>query len=591
MSGRAARVAVLGGGCAGVAAAFELSKTPELRRSFEVTLYEASPRLGGKGATTRNAAWGQRIEEHGLHLWLGFYARAFRLMRDCYAELEQSPWRSPAEAFAPHFSATMAAAGARAPWRLTLPARPGQPWDAAAEPRDRWSNCVQTLLAGLRSWPACQQWPGEQRGSRTASLAWIDQLGCLGLQAQLALALARGLAHDVLARPADGFAAIDHLDLCAWLERWGARRSEVHDAPPIRALYNLAFAYPDGIAGHGRGQIAAGAALRALLQLLFGYRGAPFWRMRAGMGDTVFAPLYRLLLQRGVRVELCHEVRRLLAAPAEASLAAVDLRFHERPAAAPPVLERVKDLQCWPGEPPWGAAGAGTNSALRERRLVQDQDFDAVILAIPAPCHRGLAGELLARSGAYREMMDHTHSVATLAAQLWLREPLRELGWSERSTIYTSGPRPLGSWAEMSEVLEYEHWPAGHEPQAVVYLCDACPDELIAVAGDPQRKAALLERVLQQWSQLLSPSRTARPKARLVGELGDQYLRVNHRPTERYVLSLPGTTRYRLAPDESGIERLYFAGDWTRTSINGGSVEAAVESGQTAAQCLIRRWG
>ena len=41
-------------------------------------------RLGGKGASGRGIA--DRVEEHGLHLWMGFYENAFRLMRDCYAE-------------------------------------------------------------------------------------------------------------------------------------------------------------------------------------------------------------------------------------------------------------------------------------------------------------------------------------------------------------------------------------------------------------------------------------------------------------------------------------------------------------------------
>ena len=41
-------------------------------------------RLGGKGASGRGVA--DRIEEHGLHLWMGFYENAFRLMRDCYEE-------------------------------------------------------------------------------------------------------------------------------------------------------------------------------------------------------------------------------------------------------------------------------------------------------------------------------------------------------------------------------------------------------------------------------------------------------------------------------------------------------------------------
>ena len=85
------KVAVLGGGTGGITAAFELTATPELRERYEVTVYELGWRLGGKGASGRNAAVGQRIEEHGLHIWFGFYDNAFRLMRDAYEELGRSP--------------------------------------------------------------------------------------------------------------------------------------------------------------------------------------------------------------------------------------------------------------------------------------------------------------------------------------------------------------------------------------------------------------------------------------------------------------------------------------------------------------------
>ena len=48
-------------------------------------------RLGGKGASGRNAAHGSRIEEHGLHIWFGFYDNAFLTMRQCYEELARAP--------------------------------------------------------------------------------------------------------------------------------------------------------------------------------------------------------------------------------------------------------------------------------------------------------------------------------------------------------------------------------------------------------------------------------------------------------------------------------------------------------------------
>ena len=86
------RVAVIGGGCAGMTAAFELSR-PEHRGRYEVTVYQLGWRLGGKGASGRGTAG--RIEEHGLHLWMGWYENAFRLMRECYDELGRDPERCP----------------------------------------------------------------------------------------------------------------------------------------------------------------------------------------------------------------------------------------------------------------------------------------------------------------------------------------------------------------------------------------------------------------------------------------------------------------------------------------------------------------
>ena len=85
------KVAILGGGVGGMTAAFELTATPELRERYDVTLYQLGWRLGGKGASGRNARAHDRIEEHGLHVWFGFYDNAFRLMRDAYSELGRTP--------------------------------------------------------------------------------------------------------------------------------------------------------------------------------------------------------------------------------------------------------------------------------------------------------------------------------------------------------------------------------------------------------------------------------------------------------------------------------------------------------------------
>src|SRR3954467_8424774 len=99
------KVAILGGGMAGVSAAWRLSEPGGPHGVDSITLHPRGWRLGGKGASHRGV--NGRIEEHGLHIWLGYYDNAFRLMRECYGELDR-PRRAPGcaiqtwrDAFAP----------------------------------------------------------------------------------------------------------------------------------------------------------------------------------------------------------------------------------------------------------------------------------------------------------------------------------------------------------------------------------------------------------------------------------------------------------------------------------------------------------
>ena len=97
------RIAIIGGGMAGLAAAWRLSA--ELGAEAEITVYEQGWQLGGKGASGRGVHG--RIEEHGLHVWLGYYDNAFRLIRQVYDDLDRDrtapdcPIRSWRDAFTP----------------------------------------------------------------------------------------------------------------------------------------------------------------------------------------------------------------------------------------------------------------------------------------------------------------------------------------------------------------------------------------------------------------------------------------------------------------------------------------------------------
>ena len=47
-------------------------------------------------------------------------------------------------------------------------------------------------------------------------------------------------------------------------------------------------------------------------KLWFHYKGAIFWKLRAGMGEAVFAPIYQALIARGVRFRFFAEVQELV---------------------------------------------------------------------------------------------------------------------------------------------------------------------------------------------------------------------------------------------------------------------------------------
>jgi uncharacterized protein with NAD-binding domain and iron-sulfur cluster len=131
MSGNTKKVVVVGGGVSGMVAAMALTQ-PELAGKFDVTVYQMGWRLGGKGASGRNAGQSQRIEEHGLHIWFGFYDNAFTWMRRCYEELNRpigAPLRTLEDAFKPqnNFIFTELIAGTWQEWLLDIPPNDDQP--------------------------------------------------------------------------------------------------------------------------------------------------------------------------------------------------------------------------------------------------------------------------------------------------------------------------------------------------------------------------------------------------------------------------------------------------------------------------------
>ncbi|HWJ94214.1 MAG TPA: NAD(P)-binding protein, partial [Telluria sp.] len=384
------KIAILGGGAGAMAAAWYLSSQPGWRERYAITVYQQGWRLGGKGASGRNARLAQRIEEHGLHIWFGFYANAFAMMRAAYAELGRpvgAPLARWDEAFRPHdYVALMdEQGGAWQPWHLVLPRRDGEP-GTGSEPVTPWAMALEAIRT-LRRWHGALRTlaPGAAEGApydallalagalppdardhtdrdRELLARAIDRIHAhLAAQASFAVAggelqrllvalnigatVLRGmLADGIFAR---GFSVANDEDLRGWLARHGGDMELCVNATPVRAMYDLLFAYVGG--DPARPNLEAGTALRWALRMAFAYRGSVMYKMQAGMGDAVFAPLYEVLARRGVRFSFFHRVEEIV--PAAGGVAALRFTVQAATKGGYRPLVNVKGLPCWPAAP------------------------------------------------------------------------------------------------------------------------------------------------------------------------------------------------------------------------------------------------
>jgi uncharacterized protein with NAD-binding domain and iron-sulfur cluster len=662
------RVAVLGGGLGAMSAAFELTRTPALRERFEVTVYQQGWRLGGKGASGRNHRIGERIEEHGLHAFMGFYDNAFALMRAAYAEWQKNPdnpFQTWSDAFKPQYQVSLGEwwAGRWSAWNITFPTLPGEPGDGGGRPSRL--HVLATLVAWLHGAakqvaahapphaPAPAITAEEQPATAESThLGWVDRLirelegwirdaGAflrglgddlrrLVLLVELGIAVLRGYVADVLFSPR-GYRAIDGLDFKAWLKKHGASDT-VAWSSPVLALYDLGFAWRGGdTTDPDAAQAAAGVALQVALDLAFGCRGAPLWKMQAGMGDTVFSPLYEVLRQRGQRVEFFRRVENLRLSADGTRIEAIELT--RQVDLAPGVEDytptrTVKGVVSWPAEPHWDqilggealrarldAAGytlesAWCHEAAGKETLHLGEDFDAVVVGISVAELKRIAPELHERIPSWTRALDTAATTPTQALQIWLDRDLSALGWTRGTTVMTAFSEPFDSWGEMSHLIVREQWPVDHQPKAIEYFCSALsetPDMLdFDDGGVPRaqeaRVRAQASAFLQGSAGMLFPAATVpgqsgldfnrlvdledRPPARRIEA---QWVRANIDPTERYVLSPPGTIEARLHPGDPSLANSVAAGDWTYTTLCGGCAEAAAESGMLAAKALIQK--
>ena len=728
------KIVIIGGGVSAMTAALYLTEQPDWQQHRTITVYQQGWRLGGKGASGRNAASGQRIEEHGLHVWFGAYVNSFKTIETVYTKLQRpadSPLSTWQQALKPHsFIALEEYIDDQwQTWPIDFPLLAGNPADGSLDITP-W-DFIKMTLAWLKKWIFDLQSAAKKankniqlstKKTRDQSLlrhlhqqitdlvddtedAWRDfaddikqyssevastpsllintlnkfahadntlnpqayekkdglviwyivrklkrwlnsemielldnnaQLRRLYICADLAIAMLVGLVKDKVYR--EGFEVINKFDFRQWLIRNGANEQYSANSAPIRGFYDLVFAYPAG--DLSKPNVEAGVASLAMLRIALCYRGGVMWKMQAGMGDVIFAPLYELLKKRGVKFEYFHQLQNLtpsLSEQGESFVETVELQQQVSLLADAEYqpLVNVKKLPCWPSEPLYAQINSEQAALLKQhdinlesfwsdwpsqyenhfgqplpiKKLNYKEDFDRIVLGVSVASLEHVCSSLLAWDTKFAAQAKQVKTVATQAAQLWLNKTDEQLGWqyipkSKEGPILSGFSEPFDTWAAMMNLVDKEQWPTDCPPKNIAYFCSVFPCEYYPPKSEHQfplqaksqvkvNLEAILEKNMQSlwplayqnnefdWSVLYEISSSGD------GRLNAQYWRVNVDPSERYVLSVAGSSKYRLATDETKFTNLFITGDWIKTGVNAGCVEAAVMAGMQTARAMV----
>jgi uncharacterized protein with NAD-binding domain and iron-sulfur cluster len=612
---RTVRVAILGGGMAGVSAAWELVTNAPSDVTYDVTIYDAGWRLGGKCASGRNTLVGNRIEEHGIHVLMGFYSQVFRTLRDGYATLPPGlGFPTFANALVPSDLLQLPdyVNGAWTFWPLTFPTNDRTPGSADPDTRDlpavilkairlvaEWRLEYEKLLLSELRFGAVLH---EVTCAFDVCLNVVDNLSTAAprLEETLVAILADpppsgdvelelrhlwmaiyfgatnllGIVRDKLFTPAAFQAdAINALDYKAWLKGVGGSFPTdelTWDSPIVNAVYDLVFSRATGF--------AAGVALYDVLLMLLDYAGHVFYRM-VGTGDVIFGPLYFALKQRNVSFRFEHTITGVqlgVGATGAQEILAIELTGDGTERTVAELFVDVDGQPCWPS--------ASLVNRPTKKIVLTRSDFDYVVSAIPI----GALIESIPQVAALPPIAKAIATITTIptqSIQLWLDQTPADMGWTYGQTMLGSFARPFNSCADMAQVLTQEHWDG---EKGVLYFSDVFD----GATTDPVAGAAIVRTQAISWIEENLPTllptftwdRLIDPTSSLgSNRFQSQYWRANVTGTELYVASSPGTVKARLYADGAGVSNLALASDWVQTEENAGCVEGAARSGVSAA--------
>ncbi|MDF2235047.1 NAD(P)-binding protein [Albimonas sp. CAU 1670] len=294
--------------------------------------------------------------------------------------------------------------------------------------------------------------------------------------------LAGALRDGFLIDPAAAAKRHDDIDFRDWLKKHGALEV-TREGPLTTLVYDLLLAYPQGD-DRLRGDLSAGALVQGLF-VLARYRGSFFWKLNAGTGDVIAAPIYHELLRRGVKFEFFARVTDLVPSATMDRLDAIEITRQATVKDGAPYrpLVRVGNLDCWPSTPDYDQLAEG--EALKEKGVDLEsywadwtppgppevlhlgEDFEVAILAIPPEASKHFSHRTMLQQAAWRRMTTGVASCQTQSVQLRFDRPLTALGDPKADEMVFGLPRgPLYGSASTDRFIAAERWegaPPAHE--------------------------------------------------------------------------------------------------------------------------------
>ncbi len=697
------KIAVLGGGLAAMTAVFHLLQDPDWEKKYAITVYQMGWRIGGKGASGVNPEQGYRIEEHGLHLWMGFYENAFWMMRNVYQALGRS-----AGAPLANFDAAFKGQGYMVfaenikgewlDWNIGFPRLEGKVGDGHCGNFALLLDSIfHDLFGKIKEWmeekkslPPDPELAAPVKEFLPAFLHdWVDEITAdlktgfehisheffyivcellkrftdfeekdhpyileaidrfrnwmrkeldkymehhqtarrVYITVDLMTTIFRGMIRDHMIHKTDGkiwidFDAINGDDYAHWFAKHGADPELTVSSVFIRSMYDGPFAFLKG--NKQQPNIEAGTMLRNFLRLGFTCKENVVWRMQAGMGDTIFAPVYEVLRKKyNVQFKFFHRVEELIPSADGQQIAAVRIAQQVRLTRDQydPLLE-INGLKCWPSHPLYDQLLPEDADALKRDNINLEsswtpwkdtgspvtlevgKDFDEVILGASLGSMPELCASLIQQKQPWANMVDKVKTVQTQAWQLWFNQSPEQLK-VEPGKLLSTYIEPVDTFAEMNQLLVRENWPASAKTQYIAYLCGVLEDAPVIPPysdhGFPKQEwtrvrdqlASFIQNGFQhllpgsfgddgfRWDTLVDLSNQTGAE-----RINQQYLRANIDPSERYVLSVVDSSRHRIRTDDTGYSNLFITGDWIQNHFNAGFVECAVTAGILTARAV-----